>query len=438
MPKHAALPSRRKRYWLKTREFEFLWHDGRVTETGTQECFEPSANSTIIGRGRLPTDDADAYYFDTNGKPDTDTHRRLLADFGVVLFLRRGRFLPPPTIIPTGESKAEWDQYLSRIGLPSRTEELESLAPVTDSRQDSDGLFRRPVWTRPPSGWRSWVISRLVPLLDRWRDDSLLLRLADYLCRTEDIHEWWSDPELDPVRKHLSETKRWRLMRAVENTAFGRIRWVRDRREARESAVISIKWRKKDFVVTVPRRQPRESERSHRNAVLALEAMTSLRAFRPGGRPPAEVVAACLWIARGFVSEPSAWKARPPTLSDLAARFRVAPDRIRRTAYHLQRHPGLGLLPTDRLLAKGSDAVVRAQIQSYRPARAITEEELRADPVGQQAVALIDEANALEHGWRWSPDLNVKPPAPVLIARARRLRKQGLKMIRSLQEKSTD
>ena len=405
-------PSKRSRYWSRPVQFTFRWHEGRVRELATGLRVPCSTNTFVIGRGPKPGDTSNTYYFSKAGEPLGATERRLHDDMRIEYFVQFGRFHPPFSEVPTSNDLHDWNRCLAMRGQGTKPR----TPPATR---------KTPLWRIPPSAWRRLLVARLSVLLDTHPNDSSLQKLAGYLTRTEKWHEWWYDESLTAIRAKLKATSRWPFVRRLESIAArrGQIAW--SRRVRREPALYNFRHRGKDYRFRVGKKTPKESERSHMQAVLAVKALTSLDGRRRK-KCGAETLAAVTWLARRFVTEPRSWSGRPPTRAEIGEHFGVSLRRLRYLTDRIAKHSMIGFLPIEDLLR---DKRVKQQGR-VGPGTLLSSEVTRL-PEGQEAMKMYDEASELEHGWKW---LDVDPPTPFQIGRARRLRKRALAFLERLHQ----
>jgi hypothetical protein len=436
------------------------------------------AGSYVIGRGPQAGDSPRTYYFDGDGRPATDqTEEWLRREATIWLFLRRGRLHPLVEKPVVSESQQDWNAYLKSVGLgvgeglqhweQEREEQRrddwddglrpsDSLTTQFEDQEEEDFLGReeiklgtvpierdspvsdlpsrprRSIFAVPRSAWRRALLVRLSVLFDRDPDDALIKRLADYLSRDHDWHEWWYDRSLDPLRAEIA-AEPWRrpLISALEAVAFNRARIAWSRSIEKEPACYSFRLKDQTYEFTVPRGHPGEGQKKLDEKAFAVWMLAVFK----GSRIPDEALrtsafAAVTWIARRFITKPSAWASKTPRLADVAGHFGLPERRVRYAASRITSGLKTGLVPIQEILSTkpGRKPVRRPRVG---PATLLNSAVARS-PEGQAAVRLIEEASQIEHGWSSSPDLTAKPPTPAEKRKANRLRKRGFDTLRRL------
>lgn len=378
-----VVPPRYRRFPFQP---SFLWKDGAVWEEKTGNWVPRGTRTVIVGRGREAEDPKNAYYFRADGRPlDDQTERCLHANLRLWLFVQEGRLLPVPQPPPVSEDPKEWEDFFSSHGLDRdagrppwerrpqfalketlhRTgaeDDAEPIAAADLIREDGTRLVahakiipavnlragqpaRVAAWHRAPrSAWRKALHARLALAFGLPRTDPQVRRLADFLCRDENWHEWWYDPQLvELYRRYRNEPEVGSLVAALEYVARRRVRLIRDR-DTEHWLRYVFSFRGQEFCFAIFR-DGKPFRTSKERAANLLEVL-----LRSGLEQDPRFVAATVWKASSFLKRPADLRAMRWTLDRAAAAFGVTRRQVQYAAEKMLAvktpwNPGLRIRP---------------------------------------------------------------------------------------------
>jgi len=374
---HQIPRSQRGRYRARARAFAFIYRDGKVREEESGIDLPLRLPHYVVGRGPLPGDPDESYYFDESGGRSPETEARLHKEMAAHLFVLDGRLRSDGSTALACRTEKDWNKLLSDLdlgvdaGLPpwqrrNRSIRVKQEVQNNDeepqdwaekARQDQwDGAsmpplqsaqsrIRRPLVEVPRSDWERVLVARLAVIFNRSPEDALIQRMAAMLSNVDDWGKWGTDRALQPLRDELGlESREWALVERLELIAFHRYAAAYPGMVRKQPLRVTVQNELGTFTFSFPRWPQKAAQRSRagRRAFMA----SRRRFIKAGFTTDPRVWAAVVWKAGPFLVEPAELRQHKLTLQRVARHFGLTPRKVRYAAQQLLKDPLPALPPS--------------------------------------------------------------------------------------------